>query len=207
MFARAAFKGLLIVIGAVVALGIVSFLLSSWAPSWWIEPAALVADPDNDRRGRELEQNLAAEISKVRPPGEAWAIRIHDRDINAWIATRLPAWTAHDSTLAWPIPGSAVQVRFEPGGIVVGIGMQGRVWSGAFAPTVEPGMIRITPGGGAVGRVPIPEGAAMVAQLMEGDAAKSLSLPREFALGDGRTLEVRRVEAVEGSIEIEFLTR
>ncbi len=205
--ARAALKGVAIVVGCVVVLVIGLFLLSSWAPSWWRDSSALAAEPESDRRARDLEQNLAAAVSRVRPDGEAWAIRIQDADINAWLAIRLPAWTSHDPTLAWPIPGASAQVRFEAGHAIVGLALEGRVWTGAFGLFVEPERIRIEPGSGAVGRMPVPAGAAMVAKLLEGEGATTLSLPRAYALGDGRTLELRRIDIVEGAIELEFATR
>ncbi|MSR29063.1 MAG: hypothetical protein EXS03_05745 [Phycisphaerales bacterium] len=204
--ARAALKGMLVVIGAVLAFVAVCFGLTKCSPPWWRAEEAFSADADADRRARELEQNFAAAVYRIRPDNEPWALRIHDTDINDWMAARLPSWTEHDPTLAWPIEGARAQVRFEESMIIVGISVDSRVWSGAFGMVVEPNGIRIDPGAGAVGRMPIPAGAAMVAKLLHGEGASTLRLPRSFALSDGRTIEVRRIDLTPGAIEIECAT-
>lgn len=180
--------------------------LTLWTPAWWIAPEVLAGDSQNELRGRDLEQNLASAIQRVRPEGEPWAISIRDSDINAWIATRLPLWREHDPSLAWPLEEASAQVHFTQGIAVVAIGIQGRVWSGGFSLVPMSDGIVIEPGDGAVGRLPIPGAAWLVTRLMEGEGAKNLKLPGAFRLTDGRRVEVRRITFADGTIEIEFVT-
>ena len=203
---RGALKGLVIVLLAVVALVAAGFALSRWAPIWWGDPAAVALDTNAQERARDLEQALAAAVHKIRPDGEPWGMRIRDSDFNDWLITRLPEWSAHDGALALPIEGAVGQVHFEAGQIVLGLKVDGRVWSGAFGVEVEPESIRIEPGSAAVGRMPLPMGAELVAKLLRGEAASALRVPRKFALADGRTVEVRRVVLTDGAIEIELAT-
>lgn len=203
---RAIRVALWIVVSIAILCG-VGFFLSTRTPSAWTDPQSLATDPESDRRGRELEQNLASAIARIRPAGEPWAIRIHDIDINSWIARRLPEWTEHDPTLAWPIDGAAAQVHFEDQMVTISIAMKNRIWSGSFAAAVERGGIRLVPGWGAIGLLPVPDGAHLVTQLLEGDGAIMLFLPKVFKLGDGRQIEVLQIDFVPGAVEIEFVTR
>lgn len=197
---------------ALVALGLAilwgaGWILASLSPSGWIAAETIRDDPESDRRGCDLEQNLAAAITRVRDPGASWAIRIQDLDVNAWIACRLPQWKDHDPTLAWPIEGATARLRFDRDCATILIEMDGRIWSGSFEMIVEAGGIRLVPGWGAVGMLPIPDGARLASRWLEGVAADKLLLPRLFKLGDGRSVEVRRIDIRSGAAEIEFVTR
>ena len=147
------------IVASLAILFAVGWWLSTRAPSTWLDPNTLAADPEGDRRGRELEQNLASAIARVRPVGEPWAIRIHDIDINSWISRRLPQWTEHDPTLAWPIEGAKAQVHFDEQLATISIALKDRIWSGSFTAQVEAGQIRLVPGWGAIGLLPVPAGA------------------------------------------------
>jgi len=195
------------ILASLAILSAVGWWLSTRAPSTWLDPNTLAADPESDRRGRELEQNLASAIARVRPAGEPWAIRIHDIDINSWIACRLSQWTEHDPTLAWPIEGAKAQVHFDEQLATISIALKDRIWSGSFTAQVEAGQIRLVPGWGAIGLLPVPAGTQFATDLLEGDGAKTLVLPKIFKLGDGRQVEIRRIDLVPGAVEIEFATR
>ncbi len=193
--------------GSIAILCAIGWWLSTLAPLAWIDPKTLAEDPESDRRGRELEQNLAAALARIRPAGEPWAIRIHDIDINSWIARRLPQWSEHDPSLAWPIVGATAQVHFDSQVATVSISINDRIWSGSFTSVVEAEGVRLIPGWGAVGFIPVPGGARFATRLLEGDGASTLFLPRIFKLGDGRQVEIRRIDLVSGAVEIEFVTR
>ncbi len=195
------------ILASLAILSAVGWWLSTRAPSTWLDPNTLAADPESDRRGRELEQNLASAIARVRPAGEPWAIRIHDIDINSWIACRLSQWTEHDPTLAWPIEGAKAQVHFDEQLATISIALKDRIWSGSFTAQVEAGQIRLVPGWGAIGLLPVPAGTQFATDLLEGDGAKTLVLPKIFKLGDGRQVEIRRIDLVPGAVEIVFVTR
>ncbi|MSR44016.1 MAG: hypothetical protein EXS15_01470 [Phycisphaerales bacterium] len=188
-------------------IAVVGWILSQCVPPSWINAQKLRDDPESVARARDLEQNLAAAIARVRPKDEPWAIRIRDLDINAWVATRLPQWIDHDPTLAWPVDGAQAQVHFGAGTATISIAAQDRIYSGSFTTTVTQRGIIVLPGWGAIGRLPIPGGASMVTRWLKGAAAESLELPKSFRLGDGREVEILHVEFVAGALEIEFLTR
>lgn len=195
------------IFASLVVLAAAGYVLSNRLPSWWVDPALLAADPASELRGGELEQQLAASVSKVRPQGASWAMRIRQTDVNAWIAARLPQWKEHDPSLVWPVEGAATQVRFEEGCAIVALAMEGRVWSATCAIEVVPGAIAIVPSAGAIGTLPVPGGAALAMRWLEGAGAKTLRLPRIFALGDGRHIEVLHIDVHPGTIEIECITR
>ncbi len=204
--ARGALKGLLIVVLSLAGLVVAGYALSKWSPSWWGDPVARRSDASANERARDLEQHLASAVHRIRDEGEPWAIRIRADDLNDWLAARLAEWTAHDPAFAWPIEGAIGQVHFQSGEAVLGLSIDGRVWSGAFALVVEPDRIRIQPGSAAVGRMPLPVGAELIMKLLEGNAASALTLPRVYPLGDGRRIEVRRIDLVDGAIELELTT-
>ena len=183
------------------------WILATLAPANWIEADLLRADPQSASAARDLEQNLAAAIARVRPKDSAWAIRIQENDINAWIVTRLPLWLEHDPSLAWPMDGVEPQLHFSAGSATLSVAVAGRVYSGTFTAVVSRGAIQLTPGWGAIGRLPIPDGAWIATRYLRGAAATTLSVGSIFKLGDGRQVEIRQVDFVEGAIEIEFITR
>ncbi len=195
------------VVGAASVLVGLALVLSYRPPSWWIDPIALAGNPDSLDRGSALEQHIAATVSRVRLGGERWVLRIRDSDINAWLAARGPLWTAHDPSLPWPMAGAATQVRFVDGTATVAIEVGGRIWSGSCAISVAAGEISMSPQSGAIGQLPVPWGANLALGFLEGEGAQTLRLPRTFALGDGRTVEVLRVDLVSEAIEVECVTR
>jgi hypothetical protein len=195
-----------VALGAATALTGALWWLGASPPAWWVPPQA--SDADADRRARELESNLTAEIHKVRPAGERWAVSLRDVDVNAWLAIRLPAWRDFDATIPWPPDAGLAQVRFSPGQVRVGIDREGTIWSAAVEPAVAADRVACLPTHGGVGALPIPYGAALALDLLQGgtDAAARGS-PRTFRLGDGRTVEITDIEVREGELLIQFVTR
>ena len=53
------------IVASLAILSAVGWWLSTRAPSTWLDPNTLAADPESDRRGRELEQNLASAIARA----------------------------------------------------------------------------------------------------------------------------------------------
>ena len=180
--------------------------LGSSPPMWWSPPAA--SDSDADRRARELEANLTAEIHRIRPAGEPWAVALRDTDVNAWLAIRLPAWRDFDASIPWPPDAGVAQVRFLPGQVQVAIDCEGTIWSAVVEPAVAADRVACPPTHGGVGALPIPYGASLALDLLQGgtDAAARGS-PRTFRLGDGRIVEIADIEVREGELLLQFVTR
>lgn len=217
-------RGSIVVLLAIAAGLALLFILFIRPPSWWEE--ALVADVE---RAARFEQGCLSEAHRVREPGEAWAIRVRDQDVNEWLAARFPKWCAH---LGIEAPG-AVQVRFVEGEIAIavetselglGLGVP-TVAVATFTPTLEGG--RIHPGLAAttLGRLPSlrrsgplgketfdaiaealrgagedPSASALAALLADGTA------PAEFELADGRRVRLRDFEIHDGELLLEFET-
>ena len=188
-----------------VVAGALAWLASS-TPMWWSPPEA--ADSDADRRARELETNLTAEIHRIRPTDERWAVALRDADVNAWLAIRLPAWRDFDASIPWPPDAGLAQVRFLPGQVQVAIDREGTVWSAAVEPAVSGDRVACLPTHGGVGALPIPYGASLALELLQGGAdAAARGSPRTFRLGDGRTVEITDIEVREGQLLLQFVTR
>jgi hypothetical protein len=180
--------------------------VGSSPPTWWSPPAS--SDSDADRRARELESNLTAEIHRIRPADERWAVALRDADVNAWLAIRLPAWRDFDASIPWPPDAGLAQVRFLPGQVQVAIDREGTIWSAVVEPAVAGDRVTCPPTHGGVGALPIPYGASLALDLLQGgtDAAARGS-PRTFRLGDGRTVEITDIEVRGGELLLQFVTR
>lgn len=193
-------------LAAVMAVAGALWWLGSSPPMWWSPPEA--ADADADRRARELESNLTAEIHRIRPADERWAVALRDVDVNAWLAIRLPAWRTFDASIPWPPDAGRAQVRFLPDQVQVAIEREGVIWSAVVEPAVATDRVACPPTHGGVGALPIPYGASLALDLLQGgtDAAARGS-PRTFRLADGRTVEITDIEVREGELLLQFVTR
>lgn len=180
--------------------------LGSSPPTWWAPSAA--TDSDADRRARELEANLTAEIHRIRPADERWAVALRDADVNAWLSIRLPAWRDFDATIPWPPDAGLAQVRFLPGQVQVAIEREGTIWSATVEPAVAADRVTCPPTHGGVGALPIPFGASLALDLLQGGTeAAARGSPRTFRLGDGRTVEITDIEVRDGELLLQFVTR
>jgi hypothetical protein len=173
--------------------------------------------PDAVARGEALEQALVAAVTKVRDPaGEEWAIAIDPADINAWLATRLPKWVAHDPEFEPFAAASAVRIGSEDGAVVletpIGPEALGLVATVRMPLELATGdeRLRADIGGVRVGRLPIPfaevgfDAAGTVQDELERLEARHPG--RRFRLVDGRSIEVRAVSCEDGRIKIRFAT-
>ena len=192
-----------------------------------IPPASRPAlPPDAATRGEAFEQALAAAISKVRPAGEPWAIALDPADINAWLATRLPQWIAHDPELAEFSAAASLRIAASDGALVVeapiGPSALGLIASARVALELADaddadakglpvsGRLHLDIGATRIGRLPIPLAAlglpaaeTVAAQLAR---LEQRSTDRRFRLGDGRTIEIRAISCEDGQIRIRFAT-
>jgi hypothetical protein len=173
--------------------------------------------PDAVIRGEALEQALGAAVTKVRDPaGKEWAIAIDPADINAWLATRLPKWAAHDPEFAPFAAASAVRIGSEDGAVTletpIGPAALGLVATVQMPLELAEGEERlfVDIGGVRIGRLPIPLAEAGFDSagkfLDELQRLEARHPGRRFRLGDGRCIEVRAISCEDGRIKIRFAT-
>jgi hypothetical protein len=173
--------------------------------------------PNAAVRGEALEQALVAAVTKVRDPaGEAWAVAIDPADINAWLATRLPQWVAHDPELAPFETATEMRLGAADGAVIVEapIGPRALGLVGTIRMPLEldesDGALRVDVGQSRIGLLPIPvSGAGFDATDKVRDELARLEArypDRRFRLGDGRFIEVRAISCEDGRIKIRFAT-
>lgn len=201
-----------------VALGIAAGGLVAALVLAFIPPAGRPSLPaDAAARGEALERALVAAVTKVRDPaGESWAIAIDPADINAWLATRLPKWVAHDPEFASFADAAEVRVGSEDGALVVespvgprALGLVGTVRVPLELLEGDP-QVRAEIGSVRVGRLPVPlaeigfdDAERVVAEVAR---LESRYPGRRFRLGDGRFIEVQAISCDSGRIKVRFAT-
>lgn len=142
--------GAVAVVSLVFALVVLAMVLASGRPSWW--PRADRADPAALAAGEALENQVAAEISRVRPgapesgaagsrewrSGE-WVVEISDGEAGAWLNTRLRKWLANRGA-ELPEVVRQIGVSFGDGAVRLGasVGRSGeeRIVSASATPEV-----------------------------------------------------------------------
>ena len=158
-----------VVAGMVVFVSIVSFVivtggwLASYKPDWWN------ALPNGDdapvaSTAQAVEHGVTQAIDKMPSDGSAWRVELAESEANAWLASKLPKWIAHEG-IDWPGDKVAAGVRFEPGRIVFGVEFQtdsgGRVLTAAGRPHIdEDGRVVIGDSQLGVGRLQLPASLA-----------------------------------------------
>ena len=202
----------------VAAAALAGLLVAVCVLALWPPPGRPSLPANPEARGEALEQALVAAVTKVRDPaGESWAIAIDPADINAWLATRLPKWIAHDPELAPFAAAERLRLGAEDGAVVldapVGPGFLGLVGTVRVPLELDERSqrLRIDVAAARVGRLPIPFAATGLGSggtLAEEVARLEERYPgRRFRLADGRFIEVRAISCEEGRIKIRFATR
>jgi len=193
-----------LVLALLFGAALASFMLAAMPP---------VARPtlpvDASARGEAFEQALAATLTKVRPAGEEWAIAIDPADINAWLATRLPQWIAHDPALADLAPATTIRIAAISGALILEDSVRppgAAVVSLPVAPTLADGRLTLSIGTARIGRLPIPGAASALAALLRTALDDLASGPAQIRLGDGRRVELRDISCEPGRIALAFAT-
>ncbi len=148
----------LAVVVLVTAAAVVVWRMSWLEPTWWAPPDA--SDPRVAEAAQQIEYSLIEQAHMVRPDDETWSIRIHDRHVNAWLASRLGAWLEHDQALDWPSGFGRPQIRSEPGWVTLAIELDGderrRFVAVRLILTIAAGELRVTVDRVSLGRLTIP---------------------------------------------------
>ena len=148
----------LAVLVLVTAAVVVVWRMTLLEPTWWAPPNT--DDPRVTAVAAQIEYSLIEQAHMVRTDDETWSIRVHDRHVNAWLASRLPAWLAHAQALDWPGGFGRPQIRSEPGWVTLAIelvgGEQRRFVAVRLIPTIAAGEMRVTVDRVSLGRLTIP---------------------------------------------------
>lgn len=199
----------------------------SWMPPSWYRPAP-ASDAAAGRLGDLVEQRLIEEAHAIRAAAEPWGLRIREEQINAWLATRLPKWIAHEKNLDWPDTLGTPQVRLRPTGIefAIPIGASastgGRVAVVMFEPAMTDTMLSVKATGFALGRIglwgsPLDRARDLAAdsalaemQVFETTVADLLgataTVEPVFQLADGRRVRLIDVQCGSGTLDLTFIT-
>lgn len=102
----------MIVAATLVVLAIAGGVLwqLTWSvPEWWAPPS-----PDDDEveaYADRVEYRMVEEAQRIRDTREIWKLRVREEQINAWLATRLPKWVAHQHDIDWPEQLGRIQLN------------------------------------------------------------------------------------------------
>jgi hypothetical protein len=115
-----------IVLGIVLSGAIILGVAGYWA--WrmsWQTPAWYAPPPPRDarivQRADDAEYRLLQQSQQVRHQDETWTLTLSEGEINAWLASRLPAWIEHDANLRWPSEIGTPQVLIESDGLSIAV--------------------------------------------------------------------------------------
>jgi hypothetical protein len=174
-------------------------------------PATRASLPDDaTARGEAFEQALVAALTKIRPAGEEWAIAIDPADLNAWLATRLPQWIAHDPELAALAPATTLRVAALEGALIIEDSARASadaVVSLPVTPSLVGGRLHLDIGLARIGRLPVPLAGSALATLLRESLDRLAAGPAEIPLADRRRVELRALSCEPRRITLLFATR
>lgn len=174
-------------------------------------PATRASLPDDaTARGEAFEQALVAALTRIRPAGEEWAIAIDPADLNAWLATRLPQWIAHDPELAALAPATTLRVAALDGTLIIEDSARApgdAVISLPVTPSLADGRLHLDIGLARIGRLPVPLAGSALATLLRESLDRLAAGPAEIPLADRRRVELRALSCEPRRIALLFATR
>ncbi len=203
---------------ALLVLTIIAWWLAGLTPHWYAPPA--LNDEAAQVLGETAEYRLVEEFQKIRPTGEVWRLRIPTNAINAWLATRLPAWLEGRGQ-TWPNDLGTPQIHIHAGRITLAApaaALGDRTGRLVVQPRVEDDLLQCAVSAG-LGRWPIAVPARLLTQhlptAVTGDGAlaslTSLASGNPIAaripLVDGRSVDIRDIRIEPGAVVVTAITR
>ena len=212
----------------VIAAGAI-FGLWQWsrsAPEWYRPPDP--ADEDVAAFAERIEYRLTQETQRIRPLDEEWTVRVREEQANAWLATRLSDWMAHEHGRPWPEELGPPQVHLQDGRMSIALDAGphagGRVITARIIPQMTGEQLTFQLEGLDVGRVPVPGNPArrlteLARDLMPADSPQAATM-REIMdiltgrtpidpvvdLADGRRVRLRRIATAGGCLDLTSVT-
>jgi len=131
----------------------------------WVAPLKYRPPAEDDAQAialaEKVEYRLIEEAQKVRKPDDTWTLRVRDEQVNAWLATRLAEWVAHEQDIRLPNSVRRPQVAFDDDGvrlfleIVLPDSDRPRVLTADIAPRVDDQGLWLTVEGVSFGMIPM----------------------------------------------------
>lgn len=213
----------LIVVALIV--GTVLFLHWSRKPPVWYQPPP-ADSPQVMKQADDFEYNLLAEAQSIRPVTEQWQVDVSQRDLNAWLASRLPQWLNQQQGVEWPEDLKPPQVRLDGENLHLAIDAGPKTGGRVFTLTINPQMrdeqLWLDLQGVSAGRLPVSGAPAQVViELVRtlapgGDHEVTEALARILAgrqgvdptmeLSDGRRIRLQNLHLHGSSVTLENRT-
>ncbi len=200
----------------------VLWLMANSAPSWYAPPDP--ADEQVAELAESVEYQLVERFHKIRPESEPWTVRIREGQINAWLASRMPEWIAHDQSFDWPEGLGTPQVHFSEEGVSLAVAAHlqdtERVLVTRLTPEIVDGRLRFSVDRMGIGNLRLPghsidkliglinrisSGAALDANAAEGLAdilAGEQDFDSHVDLADGRRVEIIDLALSDGVLDL-----
>ncbi len=178
---------------ALILLICVCWWLASLAPTWYAPPDA--SDKAIQTLGATAEYRLLEEFQKIRPAEEVWRLRIPEEAINAWLATRLPAWLEGRGA-TWPEDLGTPQVRITPSGIVLAapsVALGGRMATLRISPEIHEDQLHCNMNWG-VGRLPLEFPLSFAGSMISLDEVARIGFLAQLTNGEAMPAEVPLVD-------------
>ena len=90
----------------------------TWVPPLQYRPPA-ADDAEVIALAEKVEYRLIEEAQKIREPEDTWTLRVREQQVNAWLATRLAEWIAHEQDIKLPRSVRRPQIAFDADGMRV----------------------------------------------------------------------------------------
>ncbi|MAB82982.1 MAG: hypothetical protein CMJ24_06045 [Phycisphaerae bacterium] len=202
---------------AFIVVIVILWVMTMMTPAWYAPPAA--DDAPAAELAQKAEFGLVENMQKIREPGATWKLRISDDAVNAWLATRMSKWLAHEGHPPWPEYLGIPQIHTTPSGIIMAIelasdGGASRILGLQIEPEIAiEGTMRLVIVGGLLGRLPVPAPPSSLLEMVrdaatDGDESSALAVQYlldgvDFSslmpLVDGRRVQIDQVQLENGS--------
>ena len=182
----------------VIVLGVVGYGLWAWRqwsqpPEFWVNERIVITDDEQyaevEARAAAFEKRLTAQATEIHEPGEKWEMKLTQRELNEWLATRLQDWEkngtlAKDVKLPDELNNPMVAIEDDRFIFAAEVDYEGvqQVVSLEFVPETQPdGSMKLKMDTLRGGRLALPSGPVMdkmVKQYGSVDAARAEAMAK-----------------------------
>ena len=212
---------LVILLGLAIA-GAVIWRMSWMTPAWYAPPEE--DDAAADAIAQDVEYFVLEQAHKVRPEEDVWQVVFDETEINAWLATRLSDWAAHQADAEWTERIDRPQLHLHDGGVSIAAAVKEddsvRILRARFTPRIEDSRLFIVVERFGLGRVRVPgaPAAALLDRLddvipADADIRRTLDSAAKFLAGefaidpvfeleDGRQVRLEQIQVEDGRVQL-----